>query len=225
MSASGTVMMRVVKFVPAVENPPVVMPAPKISALAAVVVTVPLLADGAGARRRGADIKRIDRIQAAVLQGADIDVGGGGVEGDRHGVGSGRGGLDVGGVVDRLTDPATPRGGHRQLIGVARRIGHRGDIRGRVVPADRHDVGVAGRLRPGVGHPHRRLIGLRRRRLHLHKSRRSDGGRSGCGELDRRRSSVIGADNAVMSVTTLSTVWLLWAGVLLMVGVSSMSVC
>ena len=30
---------------PAVEKPPVVMPAPKISALAAVVVTVPLLAE------------------------------------------------------------------------------------------------------------------------------------------------------------------------------------
>ena len=90
-------MMRVVKFVPAVEKPPVVMPAPKISALAAVVVTVPLLADGAGARGRGADIERIDRIQAAVLQGADIDVGGGGVEGGGDGVGSGRGGLDVAG--------------------------------------------------------------------------------------------------------------------------------
>ena len=38
-------MMRVVKFVPAVEKPPVVMPAPKINALAAVVVTVPLLAE------------------------------------------------------------------------------------------------------------------------------------------------------------------------------------
>ena len=44
MSASGLVMMRVVKFVPAAEKPPVVMPAPKISALAVVVVTVPLLA-------------------------------------------------------------------------------------------------------------------------------------------------------------------------------------
>ena len=66
------------------------MPAPKTSALAAVVVTVPLLADGAGARRRGADIERVDRIQAAVLQGADVDVGRGGVEGHGHGVGSGR---------------------------------------------------------------------------------------------------------------------------------------
>ena len=37
-------MMRVVKSVPARQKPPVVMPAPKISALAAVVVTVPLLA-------------------------------------------------------------------------------------------------------------------------------------------------------------------------------------
>ena len=45
MSASGVVMMRVVKFVPAVEKPPVVMPAPKTSALAAVVLTVPLLAE------------------------------------------------------------------------------------------------------------------------------------------------------------------------------------
>ena len=45
MSASGVVMMRVVKFVPAAAKPPVVVPAPKISALAAVVVTAPLVAD------------------------------------------------------------------------------------------------------------------------------------------------------------------------------------
>ena len=37
--------MRLTKLAPAAEKPPVVMPAPKISALAAVVVTVPLLAD------------------------------------------------------------------------------------------------------------------------------------------------------------------------------------
>ena len=37
--------MRLTKFVPAAEKPPVVMPAPKISALAAVVVTAPLFAD------------------------------------------------------------------------------------------------------------------------------------------------------------------------------------
>ena len=36
---------------------------------------------GAGARGRGADIERVDRIEAAVLQRADVDVGGGGVEG------------------------------------------------------------------------------------------------------------------------------------------------
>jgi hypothetical protein len=45
MSRSGVVMMRLVKFVPAPENPPAVMPAPKISALGTVVVTAPLLAD------------------------------------------------------------------------------------------------------------------------------------------------------------------------------------
>ena len=106
---------------------------------------------GAGARGRGADIERVDRIQAAVLQGADVDVGGGGVEGDGHGVGSGGGGLDVGGVVDRLADPGAPGGGHRQLVGVAGRVGDRGDIRGRVVPADGQDVGVPGGLRAGVG--------------------------------------------------------------------------
>ena len=37
--------MRVVKLVPAVEKPPVVVPAPKMSALAAVVLTAPLVAD------------------------------------------------------------------------------------------------------------------------------------------------------------------------------------
>ena len=37
--------MRLTKFAPAAEKPPVVMPAPKISAPAEVVVTVPLFAD------------------------------------------------------------------------------------------------------------------------------------------------------------------------------------
>src|SRR5262245_7043293 len=45
MSKLGAVMMRLVKLVPAPEKPPVVMPAPKISALGTVVVTAPLLAD------------------------------------------------------------------------------------------------------------------------------------------------------------------------------------
>ena len=43
----------------------------------------------AGARRGGADVERVDRIQAAVLQGADVDIGRGRVEGGGHGVGSG----------------------------------------------------------------------------------------------------------------------------------------
>jgi len=37
--------MRLVKFVPAAPKPPIVIPAPKISSPAAVVVTDPLLAD------------------------------------------------------------------------------------------------------------------------------------------------------------------------------------
>ena len=37
--------MRLVKFVPAAPKPPIVMPAPKISSRAAVVVTAPLLAE------------------------------------------------------------------------------------------------------------------------------------------------------------------------------------
>src|SRR6476660_138315 len=45
MSASGVVMMRVEKLVPALEKPPVVMPAPKTSWPGVLVVTVPLLAD------------------------------------------------------------------------------------------------------------------------------------------------------------------------------------
>src|SRR6266550_7840595 len=44
MSAS-LVMMRLVKLVPAAENNPPVMPAPKISSFAPVVVTAPLFAD------------------------------------------------------------------------------------------------------------------------------------------------------------------------------------
>ena len=148
------------------------MPAPKTSSLAAVVVTVPLVAAVPVPEAEAPTSNGLTGCQPAVLQGADVDVGGGGVEGGGDGVGAGGGGLDVGGVVDRLADPAAARGGHRQLIGVARRIGHRGDGRGRVVPADRHDIGVARRLRPGVGDRHRGLTGLRRGRPHLHKSRR-----------------------------------------------------
>src|SRR5215469_10039739 len=44
MSASGQVRIRLVRFTPAAENPPTVMPAPKMSSLAAVVVMAPLLA-------------------------------------------------------------------------------------------------------------------------------------------------------------------------------------
>src|SRR6478735_8185650 len=44
MSPSGVLMIRVVKFGPAPEKVPVVVPAPKISSLAAVVLIVPLLA-------------------------------------------------------------------------------------------------------------------------------------------------------------------------------------
>ena len=179
MSASGVVMMRVVKLVPAAEKPPVVDAGPEDQRVGCGGGDRAAVGRGAGARGRGADIERIDRIQAAVLQGADVDVGRGRVEGCGHGVGSGGGGLDVRGVVDRLADPAAPRGGHRQLIGVAGRVGDRGDIGGRVVPADGQDVGVPGGLRTGVGDRHRRLIGLRRRRIHLHKSRRSHNGSIG----------------------------------------------
>jgi hypothetical protein len=45
MSRSGEVIMRLVKFVPAAPKPPIVIPAPKISSRAAVVVTDPLLGD------------------------------------------------------------------------------------------------------------------------------------------------------------------------------------
>src|SRR5690348_14507208 len=44
MSASGVVMMRLVKLVPAPEKLPEVIPALKIRSLAAVVVMVPLVA-------------------------------------------------------------------------------------------------------------------------------------------------------------------------------------
>src|SRR5689334_6445029 len=42
MLASGVVMIRLVKLVPGAVNPPVVVPAPKITSWAAVVVTDPL---------------------------------------------------------------------------------------------------------------------------------------------------------------------------------------
>src|SRR5215472_16618143 len=43
ISASGEVIIRLVKLGPAAVNPPVVVPAPKITSWAAVVVTDPLL--------------------------------------------------------------------------------------------------------------------------------------------------------------------------------------
>ena len=52
------------------------------------MVTVPLFAD-ALSRSGGADIERIDGIEAAVLQCADVDVRRGGIEGHGHGVGAG----------------------------------------------------------------------------------------------------------------------------------------
>ena len=169
------------------------MPAPKISALAAVVVTVPLLADGAGAGGGGADVERVDRIQAAVFQGADVDVGGGGVEGDGDGVGGGGGGFDVGGVVDGLADAGAAGGGHGQLVGVAGRVGDRGDVGGGVVPADGQDVGVPGGLGVGVGHRDRGLIGLRHRRIHLHKSRRSTTALATAAALTSAANCTVGA--------------------------------
>ena len=55
----------------------------------------------------------------------------------------GGGRLDVLGVVDRLADAGAARGRDGKLIDVAGRIGDRGDVGGRVVPADGQDVGVA----------------------------------------------------------------------------------
>ena len=156
MSASGLVMMRVVNSVPAVEKPPVVMPAPKISALACGGGDGAAGGGGAGARGRGADVEGVDGVQAAVFGGADVDVGGGGVEGDGDGVGGGGGGFDVGGVVDGLAEAGAAGGGYGQLVGVAGRVGDRGDVGGGVVPADGQDVGVPGGLRVGVGDRHRR---------------------------------------------------------------------
>ena len=55
---------------------------------------------------------------------------------------------DVLGVVDRLADAGAAGDRRRQLSSVAGRVGDRGDVRGRVVPADHDDVEVAGRLVP-----------------------------------------------------------------------------
>ena len=185
--------MRLTKFAPAAEKPPVVMPAPKISALAEVVVTVPLFAD---VPLPEAEVPTSNGLTGsrplysrARMSTNGVDV----LKAHRHGIRSGGGRLYVLGVVDRLTDAATPRGWDSQLIHVASRVRHRGDVGGRVVPANGEDVGVSNDLRIRVGNRNRRLIGLRCRRIHLHKSRgrkgcrgsgrssgRSSGGRRGC---------------------------------------------
>ena len=66
-------MMRVVKPVPAPENPPVVVPAPNTNSLAVVVVNAAAARGGAGARSGRGLVECVDGIDAAVLEYAEID--------------------------------------------------------------------------------------------------------------------------------------------------------
>ena len=92
----GVVMMRVVKLVPAVENPPVVMPAPKISALAVVVVTVPLLADVPVPEAEAPTSNGFTGSRPLYSRARTSTKGVARIEGCGHGVGSGGGALMFG---------------------------------------------------------------------------------------------------------------------------------
>ena len=84
------------------------MPAPKVRALALLVVAVPLLADAPMPDAEVPTSNGLTGSRPLYLQGpADVDEGRDGVEVHWHGVGTGRSGL-VAGVVDRLAHPRYP---------------------------------------------------------------------------------------------------------------------
>ena len=96
--------MRVVKFAPAAEKPPIVMPAPKISSRAAVVVTEPLFAEVPVPEAEAPTSKGFARSRPLYSRARMSTIRRRGVEGHCHGVGPGGGRLDVLGVVDGLAD-------------------------------------------------------------------------------------------------------------------------
>ena len=152
MSASGAVMMRLVKLAPAAENPPVVMPAPKTSSWAAVVVTDPLFGVALVPEAERPTSSGFAGIEAAVFRGADVDERCRRIEYDCHGVCPRGCGLDVLGVVDRLAKAVAACRRDGNLIGVPCGILDRGDVGRRVVPPDREDIGIPRHLRLCVGH-------------------------------------------------------------------------
>ena len=104
---------------------------------------------------------------------------------------------DVLGVVDRLADrPAATRGRGGELVGVAGAVGDRGDVRGRVVPADDHDVQVARGLRAWCTAVETvRLRALRRRAVRP--------GRTSARAVTRRRVEGRGVASAAVLGTTI----------------------
>ena len=190
MSASGAVMMRLVKLVPAAVEPTGRHAGSKDQLLGCGRRDRPAVRRRAGSRSGATDIERICRVEAAVFRGADVDERCRHIECDCHGVCPRGRGLDVLGVVDRLAKAGAACRRDGNLIGVPCGIGDRGDVRCRVVPPDREDIGIPRHLCICVGHADLGLIGLRRGRTHLYE-RGCVGVRYGAGAQSQRRVALM----------------------------------
>ena len=165
-------MIRFVKLVPAAENPPVVIPAPKMSLVRCGRGDRTAVAGRAGSRCGGTDIKRVHRVKTAVFRNADINIRRRGVEGNCHSIGPGGSRFDILGVVDGLANGGTARDRDSDLIDVTRGVRYRGDVGGNIVPSDRENVGIPRDLRTQVCHCHLVLTGLWSGGIHLYQRQR-----------------------------------------------------
>ena len=121
-------MMRLTKLVPAAENPPVVIPAPKINALAAVVVTVPLFAE---VPVPDAEVPTLNGLTGSRPLYSRARMSTYGVDALKITVTvfvPAAAAFMFAGVIDGLTKAAAPRGWDGLLIHVAGRVSDRGDI-------------------------------------------------------------------------------------------------
>ncbi len=123
-----------------------------------------------------ADVERVHGIEAAIFRSADINELCRYIKGDRYGIGPSGGRLDIFGVVDRLAEPGPTRDRDSKLVDVSGGVRDRGDVRSRVVPPDRQNIGVPCCLCARIRYRDLGLIGLRRCRIHLYKGNRGDGG-------------------------------------------------
>ena len=114
-------------------------------------------AGGAVADGSGGDV---EGFEAAVLEDADIRVGGGRAKVHGDGIAVRRRAGDVLGVVDGLAEIGTTGWPHGEGVGVATGIGDGADGGGGVVPADDDHVQVTGGLGGGVGDGDRARLGL-----------------------------------------------------------------